>query len=106
MMSLKRILSLVFLALFVGTWAYLPGLSEAKHKHKHKHRYYYYPGQQVYYSPVVKRYYYMDSGTWVTRPAAPRGIQLGKRVFISLDNSVPYTAHPVVIQQYPVIVGP
>lgn len=77
------------------------------HGHRAKHyKYIYYPGAQVYYSPVVHRYYYMNSGAWTYGPAAPVGINLGKGVSINLGGSVPYVYHPTVIQQYPVVVVP
>ena len=64
-------------------------------------KYVYYPSSEVYYNPVVSRYYYRDNGTWVERPAAPVGIQLGKDVSVTLGGPSPYVYHTEVIKQYP-----
>ena len=77
------------------------------HGHRAKHyQYIYYPASQVYYSPGVHRYYYMNSGVWTYGVAAPVGINLGKGVSINLGGPVPYVYHPTVVQQYPVVVVP
>ncbi len=90
-------------------WAPAHGYRAKHHKHKHykkTHSYVYYPAAQVYYSPVVRKYYYMNDGVWVTSPTAPLSINLGKSVSIQLGGSVPYVYHPTVVQEYPVLVVP
>ena len=78
-------------------------MAQAKHKH-HQYKYIYYPGSQVYYSPGIHRYYYMDNGAWTYGVAPPPNIRLGKNVSVDLGGPVPYVYHPTVIQQYPVII--
>lgn len=73
---------------------------------KNQYKYIYYPASQVYYSPGLGRYYYMNSGAWTMTPAVPVGINLGKGVSINLGGPTPYVYHPTVLQQYPVIVVP
>lgn len=88
-------------------WAPAHGYRAKHHKHSKKtYSYVYYPAAQVYYSPVVRKYYYMNNGAWVTSPTAPLSINLGKSVSIQLGGSVPYVYHPTVIQEYPVVVVP
>jgi len=87
--------------LFLSLGFFLP-TAQAKHKH---YKYIYYPGSQIYYSPVVHRYYYMDNGVWTYGVAPPPSVRLGKNVSIDLGGPVPYTYHSTVIQQYPIVVG-
>lgn len=88
-------------------WAPAHGYRAKHHKHyKKNHSYIYYPSSQVYYSPIVRKYYYMNNGTWITSPTAPLSINLGKSVSIQLGGSVPYVYHPTVVQEYPVVVVP
>lgn len=88
-------------------WAPAHGYREKKYKkHKKHYSYIYYPSSQVYYSPTLRRYYYMNNGTWSQSPTAPVSINLGKSVSITLGGSTPYVYHPTVIQEYPVVITP
>ncbi len=100
----KKLLYAFFVAVLLLSLG-IPMSAGAKHKNKH-YKYIYYPGAQVYYSPVVHRYYYLDNGAWVYGVAPPPTVQLGRSVSISLGGPVPYVYHPTVIQQYPVVVVP
>ncbi|GEM_PF-2605079 len=83
---------------------------EGHHRHWKKHTrvygYTYYPSSQVYYSPVVRKYYYLNNGAWTESVSAPLSIKLGKGISINLGGPVPYVYHPTVIQQYPVLIVP
>jgi len=102
--NIKKWLYAFFVAVLLISFGWLP-TSEANHKHRH-YRYIYYPGSQVYYSPVVHRYYYLDNGAWVYGVAPPPTVRLGRSVSVTLGGPVPYVYHPTVIQQYPVVVVP
>jgi len=83
-------------------WAPAHGYRAKKAK---MYKYYYYPAQQVYYRPNYG-YYYMDNNNWRYAPRLPTTINLGNRVSIDLGTPLPYTQHPVVLQQYPLVVVP
>lgn len=91
-------------------WAPAHGYRAKKHQQhenkRHDYKYIYYPSSQVYYSPVVRKYYYQNNGTWMNGAAAPATVNLGKGISINLGGDTPYVYHPVVQQQYPVLVLP
>jgi hypothetical protein len=115
MLSMKKIGTIILSSvMLLGLITATPVVSRADpppwapaHGHRAKHyKYIYYPSSQVYFNPVVGRYYYMNSGVWTYGVAAPVGINLGKGVSITLGGPVPYVYHPVVLQQYPIVVVP
>jgi len=72
------------------------------YKHHHSYRYYYYPHDQVYYSPVERRYYWQDGTNWTYGNSVPSTINLGRHVSVNLGGTPPYTYHDTVIHRYPV----
>lgn len=82
-------------------WAPAHGYRSKHHQHN-DYAYTYYPSSQVYYNPVVHKYYYMNNGSWTNGIAAPSSINLGKGVSINLGGPDPYVYHPIVLKQYPV----
>jgi hypothetical protein len=86
-------------------WAPAHGYRAKKYnKHYKKYRYIYYPASQVYYSPVRGGYFYPYPGGWTFSVSLPSRFRLSKAVFLELGDPTPYFYHPVVLQQYPVIV--
>ncbi len=65
--------------------------------------YYYEPRSQVYYAPDRRRYFWMQSGAWITGPRLPVSIPFDRDlvVKIHLHSTSPIADHAAVVAQYP-----
>ena len=65
--------------------------------------FYYEPQSQVYYAPDRRRYFWMQSGAWITGPGLPASISFDRTqvVKIHLHSESPIAEHPAVAAQYP-----
>lgn len=65
--------------------------------------YYYEPQSQVYYAPDLRRYFWMQSGAWITGSGLPASIPFDRAqvVKIHLHSESPIAEHAAVAAQYP-----
>ena len=65
--------------------------------------FYYEPRSQVYYAPHLRRYFWMQSGVWITGSGLPASIPFDRTqvVKIHLHSESPIAEHAAVAAQYP-----
>ena len=65
--------------------------------------FYYEPQSQVYYAPDRRRYFWKQSGAWITGPGLPASIPFDRErvVKIHLHSKSPIAEHAAVAAQHP-----
>lgn len=65
--------------------------------------YYYEPRSQVYYAPDRRRYFWMQSGAWITGPRLPGSIPFDRELVVKmrLHSTSPIADHAAVAARYP-----